>query len=266
MRSLVALGAAVLAVGTSARAATLDFETAGQFSNNFRKISGPGTGTQTGPTAGNDYVSLTAPSNFVAVYDTTPADGTVKNVFSVAPGSPVSLTADLTFTGSSSPSSSFGVYFVDPTNEGNGYLALLNYDSTGAGTSELVRLATGVNPQTNGAAGLVAGSPSLGNVITSGVPATATFTYAIDASNHPVLSVTVGSVTSSATFDTITSPLTSVELAIRNSAQGTTGSGFENDFDNVVLPDAAVPEPTSLAAIGLGVGGLVSRRRRRRRA
>jgi len=56
------------------------------------------------------------------------------------------------------------------------------------------------------------------------------------------------------------------ELAIRNSAQGTPGSGFQNDFDNVVLPDAAVPEPTSLALIGLGVGGLVSRRRRVRRA
>ena len=49
--------------------------------------------------------------------------------------------------------------------------------------------------------------PAIGDVVQTGQFATATFTYAIDANNHPVLSVSVGSTTSTATFDTITSPL-----------------------------------------------------------
>jgi hypothetical protein len=259
VRPFVALGAAVLAFGTSARAATtLDFETAGQYANNFRKISGPGTGAQTGPAAGNDYVSLAAPSNFVAVYDTTPADATVQNVFAVAQGSPVTISTDVTFN---SATSSFGVYFVNPADESKGYLALLNFNQSSS--NELIRFAADASPSTNGAGSLTNGTPTPADIVTGSTPTNVTFGYAIDSSNHPVLSVTVGSFTSSATFSSITSPLASVELALRDSAQGTAGSGFENDFDNVVLPDAAVPEPTSLAVIGLGVSGLVSRRRRR---
>jgi hypothetical protein len=244
----------MLALGTSAHAATvLDFETAGQFTNNFRKLSGPGNGTQTGPSAGNDFVSLPGTTNFTSVYDTTPADATEKTVFSVAQGSPVSFTADVRF---STATSSFGVYFVDPTNEANAYLALLNMDQTSP--SELVRLSTvGAIPTTGAAGTLVNGSPSLGDVVQSGQFATATFTYAIDANNHPVLSVTVGSVTSSATFDTITSPLTTVELAVRDSTQNV----GQNDFDNVTLP-TPVPEPAGLAMLALGAPALARRRRR----
>ena len=257
MRSFVTLGAALLALGTSAHAATsFDFETAGQYANNFRKIAGPGVGTQTGPSAGNDYVALTAPSNFVSVYDATPADAGQKNVFAVSQGSPVTVSADLTFN---SGTSSFGVYFVDPTDESKGYLALLNFNQSG--TNELIRFSTDASPSTNGAGTLTNGSPAATDIVTGFVPTTATFSYALDASNHPVLSVTVGSFTSSATFPSVASPLTSVELALRDSAQN---SG-ENDFDNVVLPDSTVvPEPTSLAMLGLGVGGLLLRRRGRR--
>ena len=249
-----ALGAAMLTSGTVSRAATvLDFETAGQFTGNFRKAFGPGNGTQTGPTAGNDYVSLPGTSNFTSIYDTTPADATEKTVFAVAAGSPVSVTTDVRFT---SATSSFGVYFVDPTNEASAYLALLNFDQTSS--SELVRFASNGNPTTGGAGTLVNGTPAPGDVVASGQFATATFTYAIDAANHPVLSVTVGSVTSSTTFDTITSPLTSVELAVRVSTQST----GQNGFDNFSAP-TPVPEPTALGVLGLG--GLLMRRRRHRR-
>jgi hypothetical protein len=248
------VGAAVLASGTVAHAVTvLDFETAGQFTGNFRKVSGPGNGAQTGPAAGNDYVNLAGTSNFTSIYDTTPADAAEQTVFSVAQGSPVSVTTDVRFT---SATSSFGVYFVDPTNEANAYLALLNFDQTSS--SELVRFASNGVPTTGGAGTLVTGTPSPGDVVASGQFATATFTYAIDAANHPVLSVTVGSATSSTTFDTITSPLTTVELAIRDSAQGT----GQNGFDNIAFP-TPVPEPTALGMLGLG--GLLLRRHRRRR-
>lgn len=256
MRSFAALAAAVLAVGTSAHAATLlDFETAGQYANNFRKLTGTGTPTQTGPTADNDFVAMTGTSNLVAVYDTTPADAAQKNVFAVSQAAPVTFSADLTFT---TGTSSFGVYFVDPSDESKGYLALLNFNQSG--TNELIRFSTDAVPNTNGAGTLINGSPAATNIVVGFIPTNATFSYAIDESNHPVLSVTVGSFTSSATFSGITTPLTSVELAVRNSVQ----NGGENDFDNVSLPDSTVvPEPTSLALLGLGAGALLRRRRRR---
>jgi hypothetical protein len=216
-------------------------KTAGQYAANFRKIAGPGNPAQTGPTVDNDYVRLSGTSNFTFVIDTTPADANEKTVFTVSQGNPVTFSADLRF---STATSSFGVYFVDPANEANGYLALLNIDQTG--TNELIRFASNGIPNTGGAGTLVTGGT--GDAMALNQFANAFFTYDIDANNHPVLSVSFGSLTGSVTFDTITTPLTSVELAIRDSSQNI----GNDDFDNVRGGNALARQPNQYDVVIYG--------------
>lgn len=238
-------------IGAEARGAVmLDFETAGQYSNNFRKIAGPGNPTQTGPSDDNDYVTLTGTSNFTAVHDTSPGDSTERTSFTVSPGSPLTFSADLRFA---TNTSSFGLYIVDATNEAAGYLALLNFNQTV--DNELIRFASNAVPNTGGAGTLVAGDS--GNVIAPNEFANVTFTYSIDVNNHPVLSVTAGSLSDSITFETIDAPLTNVELAVRVSSQG---AGI-NDFDNVNIQGVLIPEPASLGLLGWAALLLTRRRR-----
>jgi hypothetical protein len=250
VRYCIVLGCALSGVGEVARAAViLDFEGAGQYAGNFRKIAGTGNPAQTGPTPDNDYVTMAGTVTATTVYDTTPADATEKSVFTVAPGSPLTFSADARFA---TATSSFGIYFVDATNEAAGYLALLNFNQTGS--NELIRFASNGVPNTGGAGTLITPAGSSADVINTNEFSNILFSYSIDENNHPVLSVTAGSLSSSHTFDAITTPLTNVQVAIRSSPQ-TVG---QNDFDNVIVD--AVPEPASLAL--LACGALAARRRR----
>jgi hypothetical protein len=249
---LMVLGFVLLGIGGAARADVMtnvvfDFETPGQFAGNYRKIFGNGTPVQTGPTVDNDYVTQTGTTNFTSLYDTTPADGTEKTTVTLTLGSSVSFSADLRFA---TATSSFGVVVVDANNEGAGYLALLNIDQTG--TDELIRFSSNAVPNTGGAGTLVTGATGDGTAL--GQFSNVVFTYGIDANNHPVLSITAGSLGATHTFDTITTPLTNVQLGVRSSSQ-TVG---QNDFDNVGI---VVPEP--LTGGLLACGGLVLLRRRR---
>ena len=239
--------------GVSRGAVMLDFESAGQYAGNFRKIAGTGNPAQTGPTPDNDYVSMAGTVTATTVYDTTPANATEKSVFTVSPGSPLTISADARFA---TATSSFGIYIVDATNEAAGYLALLNFNQSGS--NELIRFSGNAVPNTGGAGTLVTPAGGSADVINANEFSNILFGYSIDANNHPVLSVTAGSLSSSHTFDTITSPLTNVQVAIRSSPQ-TVG---QNDFDNVTI--TGVPEAASLWV--LAGGALAVRRRRAVRA
>src|SRR5256885_10409868 len=90
--------AVVFAAGSISWAATttLDFETAGQYTGNFRLLNGSATQTQTGPSAGNDYViSSSTAANASIVFDTSPSDTTFATATTF--NGPVTLSLDALF-------------------------------------------------------------------------------------------------------------------------------------------------------------------------
>ncbi len=58
-----------------------------------------------------------------------------------------------------------------------------------------------------------------------------------------------------------TGNVTSITLALRNNNSALSGNDFT--LDDLKLEATPVPEPTSMAVIGLGIAGMISRRKRR---
>src|SRR5690348_4693737 len=123
--------AVVFAAGSFSFAAdtTLDFETAGQYTGNFRLLAGSSTQTQTGPSAGNDYVISTSPTaaNAAIAFDTTPGDATFGTATTF--NGPVTVSVDALFQANTS---SLGIYFINPADETKSYLALFNINNNGS--------------------------------------------------------------------------------------------------------------------------------------
>jgi MYXO-CTERM domain-containing protein len=251
--------AAALSIGAAggAKGAVLDFETPNQYTDNFRQLfSGNfGAGIQSNNGVDNDVVTVLAGKSATMVYDTTPADAAEKSVFTVSHGSPVTVTADVRFGGATS---SFGVYIVDAANEANGYLALFNINQNSTTGADLIRFSGNGAPNAGTAGTLNAGTS--GEALDLNTFGTVQVTYSIDADNHPALSLSVGSFSDSFTFASISNPLTSVEVALRDSAQ----NGGTGDFDNFNVT-GTTPEPAATAILGFAGLALLRRRRHGRK-
>jgi lysophospholipase L1-like esterase len=164
----------------------INFESPGDYVNNFRHLAGSGTALQTDPTVGepdNDTVRLSS-NGFTVTYDTTPGDGAAtRNLFTV----PFSVVADIRF---GTFNNSYGIYFINPDNESQAYLALFNVEASGA--SDQFRFSTDGNPLTSGAGTLIQTALIESGVTTNGKLNRIEIGYGINAQNLPVLSIWAG--------------------------------------------------------------------------
>jgi hypothetical protein len=255
---------AALAVAGSAMAAlpakgvVLDFETAGQYADNFRILENENNAVSIAQDAGG-FVRATganSPANggrLTTVYDTTPADSTLRSTF--GPGLSLEFDARI-----ASSDRSVGVYLINASAAGENaaYLALFN---VGSSTNDKIRFSSGTNPtaaDTNNYAGLDSGTIGDAGYNPGSSFVHFTLKYTADANNHPVLDLTVGNLHASATYPALTA-YSQVELGLRLSPQNSNTGNNTVDFDNVAI---SVPEPTSLALLAAGAGGLLLRRRR----
>jgi hypothetical protein len=274
MRGLTRIAAACLIAAPLAKATVIDFETPTDYANNFRKVAAITPLQTTGQP--NNYLyfhaSTSASNTSSLIYDTTPGDATAAtaSAYSVSAGSPLSVTTDVSFP---TNNSSFGVYIVDASNEANGYLALFNVNASGFNPNDQIRFASNAIP--NGSGSTNAGTLNTPGKTSADAVALATLstidvTYSIDADNHPVLTLTANpgaanAYSDSITFSSITTPLTTVEVGYRLSAQS--GNTNEYQIDNVTLDGTPAPTPepaTALAACALAPAMLFARRRRAR--
>lgn len=255
-----------LVVPACAGAAVLDFETPGQLTGNFRMLSNAGTSGNTGlyqlaqsaNGTANDYLTAyyasTGGGAASFVYDTTPAESAVKTTFNVPVGSTLTVTMGAVFH---KPGSSLGVYFINPANEGAGYLALFNADASGS--NDNFRFANGAAPNTAGAGALSANNYQATSVAVLGAADYSTFsnvtaTYSVLTSNSYRMTLRAGStLVSSATYTG--TPLTNVGVGLRVYS--------EQAYLAVDNFSAAVPEPAAVSV--LGIAGLAALRRKRDR-
>jgi hypothetical protein len=241
----------------------LDFETAGQFANNFRTMVNNGSTvlSQTSNGVANDFFTSFGGSNAALVYDANgTASGTSSFAVSKTQSLTVSLDASFTTTGNS-----LGIYIINKNNESQGYLAFFSVNNgTGTGSDRILYSSNPNGPSTAGASGIVVGTSGFANNADTGFSPNSGFgnislTYSINENDNPVLTMTAGSQSSSIAFTSITTPFTDVEVGFRfSSGSGTIG------IDNFSISTASIPEPSTYAALfGAAVLGLAVTRRRK---
>ena len=258
LRSLLFSLAASASVTAYAQV-SLDFETAGQVTGNFRNIGTTVTSnTQSSNAGANDYlihnVTDSAGSEAVLVYDTTPGDTTVGTQSTFSVSSPLNVNFDFRAT---TAGSSIGIIFADPTNSANYVLALFNIDNGGVTTSDLLRFfkdGTAAGNQsgstTTASTGINAGS-SFGNF-------SATLSVV---GTTPTISLTVGSQTASRTFPAGDYDWGNTTVSLRLYDAGAANPNTDIWVDNFTI--SSVPEPSTYAAIfGAAILGVALMRRR----
>jgi hypothetical protein len=224
---------------------SLDFETTGQFTNNFRTLTGLPVQTTNG--AGNDFVHMGTGTGS-SIYDANGAAAGI-STFNVSQSSSLTISGVLAFNANGN---SFGIHIVNPSNEATGYLALFNVNYSGS--SDQFRFSTDANP-TSASAGATLANGSFDNLSDVGVSNDAVFkpfslVYSLNSSDNPVFSWTVGSQTSTATY-AITG-LSNVEVGIR---MFSTNSVRMDNF-------SIVPEPAPVGTMIFGAVALLLLRRR----
>ncbi|WP_157895414.1 PEP-CTERM sorting domain-containing protein [Verrucomicrobium sp. GAS474] len=200
--------------------------------------------------------------NGSVVFDTTPADSSVKNTFSTSAGLDVHFQVSLGGTGASSANSpSIGVLFINPTTETSSQMALVNFDSD---TSDRIRFFGGNPNGSNSGADAQGGTTTTGDggaSYTTNSITNVDVKYAISGTSA-LLTMTVGSLTSTYTFASGTS-LSNVEIGLRlyDAVNGTAYATIDNFTISSI---AAIPEPSTTALMILGVlllAGLAYRRK-----
>jgi hypothetical protein len=264
LRSLV-LALVSFASVTAYAQVSLDFETTGQFSDNFRNLGGASTNSQSSNAEANDYLIhdiSNGSSNAAAfLYDTTPGDTTsgTQSTFSVS--SPLTVSFDFRAT---TAGSSIGVIFADSTNASNHVLALFNIDNGGSTSGDLFRFWKDGTVNTSGVG---TGTQSGTNITAStGIDVGSTFgSYSATLSvvgTTPTLALTVGSQSFSRTFVAGDFDWANTTVILRLFDAGTGSSASDIWVDNFTI--SSVPEPSTYAAIfGVAVLGLALSRRRR---
>ncbi|HSI09360.1 MAG TPA: PEP-CTERM sorting domain-containing protein [Rariglobus sp.] len=251
-----------LAASTSLTAygqVSLDFETAGQVSDNFRNIGTTVTSnTQSSNAGANDYlihnVTDGAGSEAVLLYDTTPGDTTLGTQSTFSVGSSLNVSFDFR---ASTAGSSIGIIFADPTNAANYVLALFSVDNGGITTSDLLRFF-----KDGTSAGNQSGSTTTAS---SGINAGSSFghfsaTLSV-VGTTPTISLTVGSQTASRTFPAGDYDWTNTTVALRLYDAGAGNPNTDVWVDNFTI--GAIPEPSTYAVVsGAAVLGLALWRRR----
>ena len=253
----------------SAHAVLVDFASGTDFANNFRLAP-----TQSGHTIAQTGEFLTVTSNNAAttavayVYDTTPANNTVQNTFSLTEGQSISVSLDFANLSANSAGGSIGFYFLNPTAESSAvnFMALININS--GGPNELFRFASGSGLTSTLANGSLSnGSP---NSVESGLTVsdttfrTITATYTYNSASSISMSLVAGSVTSTRTYTSVTA-LSNVAIAFRVAPiTGIPARTVQIDNFTIVAP-SAIPEPSTYAALaGLAMLGFAASRRSRR--
>ena len=260
-RAAVVLGSFV--AQSAMAASTITFETAGDYTNNFRSPFAGNQGlSQTGPTdLTNDWLACTNNGGtggaFVAVYDTTPLDGaTTRNLFS---GS-IRVEFDVSVADALS---SFGVSLLNATNGAtDSIMALCNLDNNSV-TNETLRFwRDGANFSSS--AGTQVGASVVGssglNLSPEATPVFGHVTFELLVGDvSPTVTLTVGDFSQTTTLYVNADIPSSYEVAFRvfdgsNTTLGTT------KLDNIQI--TPIPEPSALALLGMGLGGMWLRRRR----
>ncbi len=251
----------LMTAAVSQAAILVDFNTAGDLAGNFRQTYNP-TETDTVQVMPAGYVSTSATSlssgstlSESFIYDTTPANGTVKNTFT----GPVTISMDIR----AAQSSSFGIYIVDPSETNGGAthrLALFNFDNSG--TSDQIRIFS-TSSISNAQVGTAVYNNNTTNIASLGsqfVSASLTYRESSLGSGHAIMNFTVNGVSSGDVDLGAGTYLSSFEVGVRL-YDSSTGAGAA-DMDNFAI----VPEPSTMALASLGLVFLGVLRRRRKAA
>ena len=255
-RFAVALSAVLLSAGfvqTRAGAVVLGFDTPGQYEANFREVlAGDDLGVTSQGGTGVLRKGGSASSPSVAIYDTTPADATLKTTF---PQGGFRASFDARF---GDAGSSVGVYVVDPTDESKAFLMALTINDPifgGLDSTRSHRQANALTGETgtgSGGAGRVANADPGSAVFTP-----ISVTYWTDELGRPQFVTTWGapggdrSVGISTFGGTL--PIANPQFGLRF-FDAVPGNGGGVEIDNLeIIP---VPEPAALGVLCAAAAGL----------
>ncbi len=259
LKALVLLSLAGAMV-SAAQAVVVDFSNPNDLADNFRSYANSsGVSVSQG---NNTFVTVTgqtvATAPNILIYDTTPLDTTSYNTFALNVGQTLSLSVNVASI--TAAQTSLGFYFFNSSQALTAFAhstALMNFD---ANVSNEERARFGTYQAITGI-GTGAGTPEFGNGgISLNDPTfrTVTATYTRNSAQLTTLTLTAGSFTSTFTDNNFAS-FSNVGVAIRLFPNtGNPANSFQ--FDEFV---AVVPEPSTWALLGVGLGALVLFRRRK---
>lgn len=258
--SAVILGSSI----KSAAIGPIDFETAGDLTGNFRLYGNVSDVSQTGPTAGNDFVvyqhNSIMPLGHAGVYDITPGDGSAtQSTFS----GNLRVEFDLS---ASQRNPRFGVWLIDPTpgNASRNLLAWFGMDVIS--TRDIIRFfkngdAVSGNPPSMG----INAGPGSGGPADSGVDVSLdtahtwshlTLNYWVDSLGVPTISLSVGTLTAVSSYEASDALPANVEVAFYLLDQSGDGNA---KLDNFSITQ--VPEPSAMMFLLLGAWPMCRRGR-----
>ncbi|MDR1283573.1 MAG: hypothetical protein LBK99_22540 [Opitutaceae bacterium] len=234
----------------------LDFESEGQFANNFRALyTAGGTAAQTTTSGSNGFVKhdrqTTTDKGIAYLYDTTPADATVatQSVFVPTQAAPLTVSFDLY---AASTSSAFAIIFADASNANNNLTAMFKVDVSNK--NDQFNFYRDGNVTTDGLLGTQVGTTST-QATAIDVSSSSTFTtgggFSVTLSvvdSTPTLSLIAGGIMVEQTFSSGNFDWTDTTVILRLYDSGA-GTGNGVGIDNFSITNIPVPEPAHAVAL-----------------